>query len=172
MGQDGHLLADEWAMHRLVTIALLLGAFPAHAADDGLAARCAVVRDDDTIHGYEPPLHAGLVGAFEKLFPGASIPPDERTLEAGAHIRCMDGRLFACFTGANLPCGKMNTVRDNHGAEMFCRENPDSDAVPAYATGHETIYTYRCVSGRPRIDGTLFTLDRRGFAAELWTPLN
>jgi hypothetical protein len=130
------------------------------------------VGDDDTLHGYEPSLHAGLVIAFEKLFPSAPAPPDQMAIETGAHIRCMDGRLLACFTGANLPCGKMDSARDNPGAAAFCRDNPYAGGVPAYATGHDTVYNYRCVSGHAEINGTLFTPDRRGFAAELWTPLN
>ena len=57
------------------------------------------------------------------------------------------------FTGANLPCGKMNTARDNQGADDYCRANPDVDVVPAFATGHDTIYSYRCAGGRPVIVG-------------------
>nr|WP_294526053.1 hypothetical protein [uncultured Rhodopila sp.] len=159
-------------MPRLVMVLLLFAAGSARAADEGLAAQCARLRDDDTIHGYEPSLNAGLLYAFERLFPSAPAPPDQRAVEAGAHIRCMDGRLLACFTGANLPCEKMVQTRDNPGAAAFCRDNPDAGGVPAYAAGHDTIYSYRCVAGRPEADGTLFTLDRRGFAAELWTPLN
>nr|WP_294501038.1 hypothetical protein [uncultured Rhodopila sp.] len=157
---------------RKLLIVMLLAAGAARAADDGLAAQCARMRDDDTIHRYEPSLQAGLVNAFAKLFPSAPAPPDQRAVETGAHIRCMDGRLLACFTGANLPCGKINRNRDNPGAAAFCRDNPDAGGVPAYATGHDTIYRYSCVAGRPRIDGTLFSLDRRGFAAALWTPLD
>jgi hypothetical protein len=172
MGQDGPLFLDEWGMYRLLIVMLLLGAGSARAADAGLAEQCARLQDDDTIHGYEPSLHAGLLSAFSKLFPASPNPPDERAIEAGSHIRCMDGRLLACFTGANLPCEKIDRGRANPGAEAFCRDNPSAGGVPAYATGHATIYSYRCVSGRPEIDGTLFTLDRRGFAAELWTPLD
>jgi hypothetical protein len=157
---------------RGVLVVMLLAAGTAQAADDGLAAQCARLRDDDTIRGYEPSLQAGLIRAFERLFPSAPAPPDERAVETGAQIRCMDGRLLACFTGANLPCGKINQSRDNPGAEAFCRDNPSAAGVPAYATGHDTIYSYRCVSGRSAIDRTRFTVDRRGFAAELWTPLN
>nr|WP_294545344.1 hypothetical protein [uncultured Rhodopila sp.] len=157
---------------RRVLAVMLLAAGAARAADDGLAAQCARLRDDDTVRGYEPSLHAGLVNAFERLFPSTPAPPDERAVETGAQIRCMDGRLLACFAGANLPCGKMNRSRDNPGAAAFCRGNPSAGAVPAYAAGHDTIYSYRCVSGRPEIGGTLFSLDPRGFAAELWTPLN
>ncbi len=100
------------------------------------------------------------------------MPPNEQDFQAGAHIRCMAGQLWACFTGANLPCEKMNTARDNKGAEGFCQTNPDAPAVPAFATGHGSIYSYRCAAGRAEITGTTFPLDARGFAATLWAPID
>ncbi len=141
------------------------------AAQDGAAARCAFVRDDDTVYPYDPSLRAGLLKAYAKLFPAAHIPPDERVLQDGTHIRCMDGRLLACFIGANLPCGKMNTARRNEGAEAFCRTNPHARVVPAFATGHDTIYAYQCEEGRAQVVGQTFSLDRRGYAAKLWAPI-
>ena len=116
-------------MLRLLIVMFLLAAGSARAADDGLAAQCARMRDDDTIYGYQPSLRPALVSAFERLFPAAPQPPDPRALESGAHIRCMDGRLFACFTGANLPCGIMDREPANPGAETFCRDNPDAAGV-------------------------------------------
>ena len=83
----------------------------------------------------------------------------------------MNGRLLACFTGANLPCAKMNTSRDNAGAEAFCRSSPDANVVPAFATGHDAAYRYRCTSGQAKIVGNTFALDQRGFAAKLWAPM-
>ncbi len=150
-----------------MTLAPLLG----HAAEYGPAASCAQARDDDTVRRYDPSLRAGLLKAYAQLFPQARMPPNEREIHAGAHIRCMDGRLWACFTGANLPCHKMNTSRDNKGAESFCQTNPQAPIVPAFATGHDSIYSYRCVAGRAEITGTTFPLDARGFAATLWAPV-
>jgi hypothetical protein len=150
-----------------VALAPLLG----HAAEAGLATECAQIRNDDTVRPYDPSLQAGLLRAFLHLFPQARMPPNEQEFQAGAHIRCMDGRLWACFTGANLPCDKMNMARDNKGAEAFCQTNPEASFVPAFATGHDTIYSYRCVAGRPEISGETFRLDARGFAAALWTPV-
>jgi hypothetical protein len=150
-----------------VTLAPLFG----HAAEEGPAAGCAQTRDDDTVRPYDPSIHAGLLRAYVHLFPQARMPPNEQDFQAGAHIRCMDGRLWACFTGANLPCDKLNMARDNRGAEAFCQTNLDAPVVPAFATGHDTIYSYRCVAGRAEITGTTFALDARGFAATLWTPV-
>jgi hypothetical protein len=151
----------------IVPLCLLL----APAANAGPADQCAQVRNDDTIRPYEASLRAGLLKAYAHLFPHARMPPDEHTFRAGAHIRCMEGRLLVCFTGANLPCAKMNTSPDNEGATAFCRAHPDASGVPAFATGHDAAYNYRCVAGEARIDGETFPLDPRGFAATLWAPV-
>jgi hypothetical protein len=157
-------------MRRLVA-ALCVAFFPLQAAA-GLAEQCARVQNDDTVRGYDPSLRAELLRAYARLFPQARMPPpDDRAFEAGAHIRCMNGRLLACFTGANLPCSKMNAERDNTGAETFCRANPDAAVVPAYATGHDAAYAYRCVGRRAEVAATIFPLDARGFAATLWVPV-
>jgi hypothetical protein len=144
----------------------------AHAANTEMATQCAQLRNDDTVRKYDPSLEAGLARAYARLFPGARMPPPIAQLKDGANIRCMNGRLFACFTGANLPCGKMNAARHNPGADEYCRANADADSVPAFATGHDTIYSYRCTGGRPMIVGSTFVLDARGFAAKLWAPLD
>jgi hypothetical protein len=71
----------------------------------------------------------------------------------------------ACFTGANLPCVKMNIARDNEGPDAFCRSNPNAPGGPAFASGHDSIYAYRCRGRRAEVESTIFPLDARGFAA-------
>jgi hypothetical protein len=138
----------------------------------GPAEQCARLRNDDTVRGYDPSLKAGLLRAYAQLFPQARMPPDDHAFQAGAHIRCMNGRLLACFTGANLPCAKMNAAPDNRGADAFCQANPDAPVVPAFAAGHDAAYAYRCVGGRAENTGETFPLDTRGFAASLWAPVD
>jgi hypothetical protein len=156
---------------KLLHLTILLLSLFARTSFAGPAEHCAQVRNDDTIRPYDAALRTGLLDAYAHLFPQARMPPDERQFEAGAHIRCMDGRLLACFTGANLPCSKMDTQRHNKGADAYCRSNPDAPFVPAFATGHDAAYTYRCLGGRASIAGETFKLDPRGFAASLWTPI-
>ncbi len=150
---------------------VLLAAIAPRSAMAGPAEQCRQVHNDDTIRPYDPALRSGLLKAYSQLFPQASMPPDDQEFRAGAHIRCMDGRLLACFTGANLPCAKMNTARTNPGAATFCQANPDAPFVPAFATGHDSAYSYRCVGGEARVAGETFKLDPRGFAASLWAPV-
>lgn len=156
----------------MIHVAMLLLPLFARASLAGPTEQCALVRNDDTIQPYDASLRAGLLRAYAHLFPQARMPPDEQQFEAGTHIRCMDGRLLACFTGANLPCSKMNTARDNQGATAYCRTNPDAPFVPAFAIGHDSAYNYRCVGGRASVAGETFKLDRRGFAATFWAPID
>ena len=158
-------------MSRLfLAIALMLPAVQPALA--GMAEQCAQMQNDDTVQRYDPSLRDGLLKAYARLFPQAPKPPDNRAFEAGAHVRCMNGKLLACFTGANLPCGKLNTARDNTGADAFCRTNPDAPVVPAFATGHDAAYAYRCANGHAAVTGETFQPDPRGFAASLWAPID
>jgi hypothetical protein len=160
----------------LLAAAAVAGSFAppldvAAAPDGDLRAVCARVGDDDTIRAYSPALRADTVRAFRALFPGATRVPDDEQLKAQANFRCMNGRALVCFIGANLPCGKMNAARDNAGASEYCRSNPNADDVPAFATGHDAVYSYRCRDGRAEIDRRTWELDARGFAKKLWSEL-
>jgi hypothetical protein len=87
--------------------------------------------------------------------------------------RCVDGKVFACFVGANLPCeAKANTDRTPaQEAVAFCQENPDSDFIPAVATGRETVYEWRCRAGTPEIVGQVSEVDAQGYFSSIWFEL-
>ncbi|MBV9589724.1 MAG: hypothetical protein JO310_09000, partial [Hyphomicrobiales bacterium] len=68
-------------------------------------------------------------------------------------------------------CGRLNTSRQNEGAENFCRTDPEADFVPLVATGHDSIYAYRCHDGKAEILRVSYELDERGFAKSLWMVL-
>lgn len=95
-------------------------------------------------------------------------------LANGSSWRCMNGTVYACFVGANLPCdAKANTDRTPTQAEVdFCRQNPTADAIPAYVTGRDTVYEWRCTSGVPTIVQQVFQVDERGFIADVWYPIS
>ena len=141
------------------------------AASDDLPAQCARLGNDDTVRDYQPSLRAGTVKAFRAMFPGAKTPPEDAMLQAQAKFRCMNGKVHVCFIGANLPCGKLNTSRENAGAEAFCRTEPEADFVPMAATGHDSIYAYRCHGGKAEVLRATYELDERGFAKSLWMTL-
>jgi hypothetical protein len=152
--------------------ALALTSLPrAAAANDDLPALCASLGSDDTLRDYQPSLRGGTVKAFRAMFPGAKMPPDDAILQAQARFRCMNGKAYICFAGANLPCGKLNTSRQNEGAENFCRSEPEADFVPMSATGHDSVYSYRCHDGKAEVLRATYELDERGFAKSLWMAL-
>ena len=152
-------------------VALVLGPATTEgfAADPISAAYCAKVGDEDTLHPPPADLSSALKQAFAHLQGGGA--PDDAYLQANAQTRCMDGKLLVCFVGANLSCGKINATRDNPGATAWCREHPGDKIIPLVATGHDTLYSYECDGANARVTKTNWVLDRRGFAAKLWTPL-
>lgn len=133
---------------------------------------CARVIDQDDI-GDE---HLGdrlapvLIAPLRASVGFADDRPDA-LLVTGTHWRCMGGKVWACHVGANLPCGsKADTRRQpGEGSRAFCRDEPDADSIRAYATGHETVFRWRCKGGSPHIVRQIFKVDPRGFPADFWS---
>jgi hypothetical protein len=107
----------------------------------------------------------GLAKALN-LPPGTPAPP----ITQNSFWRCMDGKVYACTVGANLPCQeKADTSQTpTQGMKDFCQANPTSDFIPAYITGHATIYEWRCTNGAPDIVKQVAHTDARGFLANIW----
>jgi hypothetical protein len=86
-------------------------------------------------------------------------------------FRCMNGLVFVCNYGANIPCGgRADTTRRMPEVDRYCRQNPNEEMVPMAVTGHSTIYTWACERGKPRITDEQ-QLDQRGFSVLFWHPL-
>jgi hypothetical protein len=95
-----------------------------------------------------------------------AVAPD--VIGDASFVRCAGGKLMACWVGANLDCDKADRRRSLPGATAWCRDNPDADNVPMVATGHGTIYQWRCV-GRRAIAGKIITpVDAQGYVAGNW----
>jgi hypothetical protein len=95
-------------------------------------------------------------------------------LENGSFWRCMNGEVYACFVGANLPCeAKANTDRTPTQDEIgFCQQNANSDFIPAVVTGRETVYEWRCSNGTPEIVKQAYQPDAQGFLSEIWYKIS
>jgi hypothetical protein len=119
-----------------------------------------------------PKVPDAVVKGLQKVLnlPGTPAPP----LTQGSFWRCMDGKVFACTVGANLPCTeKANTDQVPTSAmNDFCQSNPTADVVPAAVTGHTTIYEWRCANGTPTIVKQVATVDARGFLANIWYEIS
>jgi hypothetical protein len=129
------------------------------------SAVCARLGNDNTPR----PIPPMLVPAINALF-RMSMP--ESMAVATTVFRCADGHVLVCTTGANLPCGQANTSRSpGPGAIAWCRDHPDAAFVPAVATGHDTIFAWRCQGGAPRIVRQVHTVEAHGFITEYWKKL-
>lgn len=83
--------------------------------------------------------------------------------------RCMNGIVFVCAIGANIPCAaKADLARRNVGADKYCRDNPEATFVPAYATGHETLFAWSCSLGHALPGKRMAKLDPRGYRTDFW----
>lgn len=92
----------------------------------------------------------------------------------GTFWRCMNGKVYACTVGANIPCeSKANTGKTaNAGMIEWCSTHPNDQGIPAAASGRETVYTWRCSNTVPEIITQVFNPDARGFIAEFWYMLS
>lgn len=134
----------------------------AHA--ESPAAFCARVGTDDTLR----PIPAALAPAVNAAF-HTGMPAD--VAARMTVFRCADRRVLVCSVGANLPCDKADTSRVSPGGAHWCKEHRGAPFIPAYATGHATIFDWRCRDGRPVITEQRFRVDRRGFVADFWRQL-
>jgi hypothetical protein len=103
---------------------------------------------------------------------GPSTPLD--ALQNGSFWRCMNGKVYGCFVGANLPCEeKADTNRTPTQAETeFCSQNRDSDFIPAVVTGRATVFEWRCTNGVPEVVKQFVQPDAQGFLSNVWYQLS
>ncbi|SDV51344.1 hypothetical protein [Chitinasiproducens palmae] len=138
----------------------------AHAADPGDPAQvCAKAGTDDRLMPLPPSWAPAARQALGLAMPDAVMT---RTTFA----RCMDGTAMVCNAGANLPCGKADKRTRRKDIAAYCADHRDAGMIPAYATGHDTPYTWRCVGTRAVADTAhADQLDARGFFARYWQAL-
>ncbi|MBM4429368.1 MAG: hypothetical protein FJ026_03345 [Chloroflexi bacterium] len=109
-----------------------------------------------------------------KTASGASEDAPDDWFARGSFWRCMDGKVYGCFVGANIPCeSKANTDRNpSEEVKAFCAAQPNAEVIPAFVTGHETVYEWRCTNGAPEIVRQVSNVDARGYVVDFWYELN
>jgi hypothetical protein len=87
--------------------------------------------------------------------------------------RCMDGKVYACNVGANLPCEtKADVSREPTEAMIdFCKENVGADFIPAVVTGRATVYNWRCDDSEPVVAEQHTEVDSQGYLEFVWYEL-
>ena len=115
-----------------------------------------------------PRLPSDVVNGLQKALGLTGTPPPP--VAQGTVWRCMDGQVYACTVGANLPCEeKANTdLTPTQEMKDFCQANPQSDVIPAVVTGPATVYEWRCTDGTPKTVKQVAQPDARGFLANIW----
>ncbi|HWZ64876.1 MAG TPA: hypothetical protein VNX02_17795 [Steroidobacteraceae bacterium] len=129
-------------------------------------AYCARVNTIDTPLGGASPIPPALAPFLRKTL---GLSADAPLTPESSFWRCMDGAVYVCAIGANLRCdAKADRASRNAGADNYCRENPNATFVPAYATGHDTIYAWSCSAGGAVPGNRTIKVDRRGYRADIW----
>ena len=136
------------------------------ASADSPQELCRAPETDDTPRE----IPDSLVPVSVRLF-GLDAMPAEQVRRSTLY-RCVEGRVLVCNLGANLPCGKADTRSDLPQADAWCAENAGSDFIPMYVTGHDTVYRWRCNGTKAAAIGEPVAVDRRGFIARFWKPVD
>lgn len=111
-----------------------------------------------------------VVRGLMKVMKVPSDPKLAKVFEASTVWRCMGGHVYACNVGANLPCNaKMNTSRTpNAGERSYCKSHANAAFIPKVATGHDTLYAWRCEGTKAVAGKAVGKLDARGYLARIW----
>jgi len=154
----------RWVLGKFcLVLASIALAATALAADDPFA-HCAAAGVDDQTRSIPAPLAEKAIALFG--FPADSA----KWAQATTVYRCMSGDVWLCNHGANLSCDKGDTHPSPARVEAFCHSNPTVEMVPMAVTGHDTIHSFGCAGGKPRILQSQ-ALDGRGFIADQWRRL-
>jgi hypothetical protein len=88
--------------------------------------------------------------------------------------RCMNGKVYACTVGANLPCSEKADTRRDPAPELvdFCRQNSGAEVIPMAVTGRATVFEWCCTGDRPAIVRQFAQPDAAGYLAHIWYPID
>jgi hypothetical protein len=71
-------------------------------------------------------------------------------------------------------CGTANPeMAPTKPMREFCAGQPNAEVIPLSVIGHDhpMIYDWRCNGKKPAIARQVFTVDSRGYPAELWKEI-
>ena len=75
----------------------------------------------------------------------------------------MDGMVYACTVGANLPCQERADMSRNH---------PQAEVIPAVITGRATVYEWKCANDMPEVVRQFAQPNARGFLSNIWYAIS
>ncbi|MCD6291411.1 MAG: DUF333 domain-containing protein [Anaerolineae bacterium] len=126
---------------------------------------------DERYTGPTPP--PAILKAIRKAAGIAKDAPDDWVAQ-GTVWRCMDGQVWGCFRGANIPCTAKVSLDKAPTGEMktYCKEHANAQTIPESVTGHETAYEWRCNGETPEPVKQVRHPDKQGFISEFWFELH
>jgi hypothetical protein len=138
-------------------------------------AYCAAVGTIDAPDGRYagPPVPESVARGLKVALKEPADAPSSFFLQ-GTVWRCMEGKVYACNQGANIPClDKADTNRSpNPDMIQYCRANPTSEFIPRAYIRRSTTYGWRCRNGTAEVAGVVAHPDQRGFVAEYWVEVS
>ena len=149
-----------------------------------VATQVTIATDDP----FEYCAAVGTIDTPDERFTGAEVPDviaegvraafgaadiDLEVYRRGTFWRCMDGSVYACNVGANVPCqSKADESREPTQPMVdFCADNAGSDYIPAVVTGRTTIYEWVCDDTTPVIVDQFTEVDSQGYPQSFWQEL-
>ncbi len=150
--------------------------FPTYNAFSDPFGYCAAVGtiDSPDARYMGPAVPDSVIDGFKKAagLQGSTEPVD--MFRHSTIWRCMQGRVYACNYGANLPCDAKADTNKTPTSDMldFCVNNSDANTIPMDVVGHATIYDWRCKGTKPEIHGQIDLPDPRGYLSRIWYPLS
>lgn len=151
----------------IATVALLVAWMPRCKAQAvSLGQYCGRIGTDHAVR----PIPPSWVPIATTLFHLESMPAEQ--VLRSTYFRCANGRVLVCNIGANLVLrqGRYASIPPRCGC--LVRKSSGSDSIPMSATGHATIYQWRCDGGKPAVTGSALAVDLQGFTPQNWKPAN
>jgi hypothetical protein len=120
-----------------------------------------------------PKVPEAVAQGLRKAFGLSAAAPLEPFLH-NTFWRCMDGVVYACTVGANLPCQERadTSRKPTESMTNFCQDNPQATVIPAVVTGRATVYEWTCANGSPEAVRQFAQPDARGFLSNIWHAIS
>ncbi len=127
----------------------------------------------------DPVAYCKAVGTIDKpdaRYTGPKLPawmakqlnmqPDQAKL---MEWRCAGGAVLACQYGANIPCDSkaVTSQKPTQPIIDYCKQNPGSDFVPMFVTGHDTTVSWACHGSTPAVIHSA-QVDAQGYQTTYW----
>ena len=120
-----------------------------------------------------PKVPEAMARGLKKAFGAPAAAPLEPFLH-NTFWRCMDGMVYACTVGANLPCQERADMSRKPMESMtnFCKNHPQAEVIPAVITRRATVYEWTCANEMPEVVRQFAQPDARCFLSNIWYAIS